>query len=189
MKLLRDAASRQGVRPRVAESPKTAFWALWTSACALGWVVGGAMSSNALTAMVGWGVAGLLQWGVIARALPRMRAWILLTALGGGIGVGTFAATEILLERYDPPALWEAMRAERVVYNGEPIILVFHQRKTIEYLEIVVRLEEEDGMVASLRSYGFCPEVMREIGETLGHRVNTGLYRYPTPVPGGSYKD
>ena len=111
MKRLRDAVSRQGVGPRVAESPKTAFWALWTSACALGWVVGGAMSSNALIAIVGWGVAGLLQWGVIARALPRMRAWTVLTAVGGAIGVGTFAAVELLMQRYDPPVLWQAMRA------------------------------------------------------------------------------
>ncbi len=42
-------------------------------------------------------------------------------------------------------------------------------------------------MVASIRSYSFCPEVMREVGETLGRRVNTGLYRYPTPAPGESY--
>jgi hypothetical protein len=81
------------------------------------------------------------------------------------------------------------MRAESVVYNGEPIILMFHTRKAIEYLEIVVRLEEEDGMVSSIRSYGFCPEVMREIGETFGYRVNTGLYRYPTPAAGESYSD
>ena len=42
----------------------------------------------------------------------RRSKWIVLTAVGGAIGVGTFAATEILLQRYDPPALWEAMRAD-----------------------------------------------------------------------------
>jgi hypothetical protein len=42
-------------------------------------------------------------------------------------------------------------------------------------------------MVSSIRSYGFCPEVMREIGEAVGCRVNTGLYRYPTPAAGESY--
>lgn len=84
---------------------------------------------------------------------------------------------------------WEATKAEVAFYAGEPIVLLFHVRKGVDYLEVVLRLEEEDGMVASLRSYGFCPEVMREVGETLGHRVNTGLYRYPTPAPGESYKD
>jgi RNA polymerase sigma-70 factor (ECF subfamily) len=83
---------------------------------------------------------------------------------------------------------WEASRVECAEYEGEPIVLVFHRRKGIDYLEIVSRLEEEDGRVASLRSYGFCPEVIREIGEALGHKVNTGLYRYPTPAPGESYK-
>jgi RNA polymerase sigma-70 factor (ECF subfamily) len=84
---------------------------------------------------------------------------------------------------------WEATKVQVSVYEGEPIVLIFHVRKGVDYLEALLRLEEEDGMVASLRSYGFCPEVMREIGEKLGHRVNTGLYRYPTPAPGESYKD
>jgi hypothetical protein len=30
---------------------------------------------------------------------------------------------------------------------------------------------------------------MREIGEAFGRRVNTGLYRYPTPTAGESYSD
>jgi RNA polymerase sigma-70 factor (ECF subfamily) len=84
---------------------------------------------------------------------------------------------------------WEATKVETAIYEGEPIILVFHVRGGVDYLEIVLRLQEEDERVASLRSYGFCPEVMREIGEALGHRVNTGLYRYPTPAPGASYTD
>ncbi len=57
------------------------------------------------------------------------------------------------------------------------MILIFHPRKGVDYLEIVLRLAEEDRMVASIRSYGFCPEVRHQVGETLGHRVNTGLYR------------
>jgi RNA polymerase sigma-70 factor (ECF subfamily) len=84
---------------------------------------------------------------------------------------------------------WDAARVECAIYDGEPVVLILHQRKGTEYLEVVVRLEEEDGRVASLRSYGFCPEVMREIASALGHPVNTGLYRYPTPEPGESYTD
>jgi RNA polymerase sigma-70 factor (ECF subfamily) len=82
---------------------------------------------------------------------------------------------------------WDATIVKAAEYEGENIVLIFHTRDGVDYLEIVVRLEEEDLMVSSLRSYGFCPEVMREIGEALGHRVNTGLYRYPTPAPGKSY--
>jgi RNA polymerase sigma-70 factor (ECF subfamily) len=84
---------------------------------------------------------------------------------------------------------WEATKVTGAVYEGEPIILIFHRRKGIDYLEIVLRLEEEDGRVTSIRSYGFCPEVIREVGERFGFRVNTGLYRYPTPAPGASYGD
>ena len=83
---------------------------------------------------------------------------------------------------------WEAMRVQAAEYEGEPIVLIFHTRKGVEYLEVVIRLEEQDGRVAALRSYGFCPEVVREVGATLGYTVNTGLYRYPTPAPGDNYK-
>jgi len=44
-----------------------------------------------------------------------------------------------------------------------------------------VRLEEEDGRVSRLRSYGFCPETVREVGDELGLPVLTGIYRAPTP--------
>ena len=84
---------------------------------------------------------------------------------------------------------WEAQFSECATYQGEPLVLIFHTRKGVDYLEVIVRLEEEDGSVASLRSYSFCPEVMREVGAALGHRVNTGLYRYPTPAPGESFGD
>jgi RNA polymerase sigma-70 factor (ECF subfamily) len=83
---------------------------------------------------------------------------------------------------------WEAERAERAVYQDEPVVLILHTRKGVEYLEGVVRLQEEGGRVASLRSYGFCPEVVREVGAALGRKVNTGLYRYPTAAPGVSHQ-
>lgn len=84
---------------------------------------------------------------------------------------------------------WEAQRAECAVYENEPLVLLFHTRRGRETLEAVVRLEEHDGRVARLRSYGFCPEVVRAVGEALGREVLTGLYRYPTPEPGRSYAD
>lgn len=84
---------------------------------------------------------------------------------------------------------WEAEYATCAVFEGEPLVLIFHRRKGRDYLEALVRLEEADGRVVSLRSYGFCPEVMREVGAALRCEVNTGLYRYPTPQPGESYED
>jgi hypothetical protein len=55
-------------------------------------------------------------------------------------------------------------------------------------LDALWRLEEEDGRVARLRAYGFCPETMREVGQKLGLPVLIGVYRYPTPAPGRYYE-
>jgi len=41
----------------------------------------------------------------------------------------------------------------------------------------------------AIRAYGFCPETIRAVGEALGVRVLTGLYRAPTPTPGASWPD
>jgi RNA polymerase sigma-70 factor (ECF subfamily) len=82
---------------------------------------------------------------------------------------------------------FESQRVERAMFRGEPIVLYFHTRRGKEMLDVVVRLEEQDGHVVRLRSYGFCPEVVREVGAELGVPVLTGLYRAPTPAPGRYY--
>ena len=79
-------------------------------------------------------------------------------------------------------------RFERAELDGEPILLGFTTRRGREALEQVLRIEEVDGRIARLRGYAFCPETMREVGERLGLRVRTGLYRYPTPEPGETYQ-
>jgi RNA polymerase sigma-70 factor, ECF subfamily len=78
-------------------------------------------------------------------------------------------------------------RLERTELDGEPIVLGFTTRRGREALEQVLRIEEVDGRIARLRGYAFCPETMREVGERLGLRVRTGLYRYPTAAPGRNY--
>jgi len=79
---------------------------------------------------------------------------------------------------------------ERVDFEGEPIVLFFRTRERWggEALEAVMRLEEEEGRVSRLLGYGFCPETVREVAETLGLPVRTGMYRYPTPEPGRSFE-
>jgi RNA polymerase sigma-70 factor (ECF subfamily) len=84
---------------------------------------------------------------------------------------------------------YESSRAERAVYEGEPVALIHRTRRGREALEIVVRLQEQDGHIGELRCYGFCPETVRLVGEALGCRVRTGPYRYPTPAPGESYSE
>jgi RNA polymerase sigma-70 factor (ECF subfamily) len=83
---------------------------------------------------------------------------------------------------------FEAQRVERALFKGEPIVLHFHTRKGREMLDAVTRLEDEGGRVSHMRSYGFCPETMLEIGRELGIEVLTGLYRAPTPAPGRYYE-
>jgi RNA polymerase sigma-70 factor (ECF subfamily) len=84
---------------------------------------------------------------------------------------------------------FEAQRFERAFLAGEPIVLHFHTRNGREAMDAVTRVEEEDGRIARLRSYGFCPETILEVGSTLGIEVLTGLYRAPTPGPGRYYED
>jgi hypothetical protein len=50
-----------------------------------------------------------------------------------------------------------------------------------------MRVEEQDGRIARIRAYGFCPETTRAVAEALGVRVRTGIYRAPTPAPGADW--
>jgi RNA polymerase sigma-70 factor (ECF subfamily) len=79
---------------------------------------------------------------------------------------------------------YEAARLERRLVQGEPVALGFCTRRGREALEQVIRLEEHEGRIGRVRGYSFCPETMRALGEELGLRVRTGLYRFPTPEPG-----
>jgi RNA polymerase sigma-70 factor (ECF subfamily) len=83
---------------------------------------------------------------------------------------------------------YEGARLERAELDGEPIVLGFATRRGREALEQVLRIDEVGGRIARLRGYAFCPETMREIGERLGLRVRTGIYRYPTAAPGRVYE-
>jgi hypothetical protein len=83
----------------------------------------------------------------------------------------------------------DAARLERVEFEGEAIVLAFATRRGREALQTVLRFEEQDGRIARIRAYGFCPDTMRAVGEALGVRVRTGIYRAPTPFPGGRWPD
>ncbi|MEX2207686.1 MAG: RNA polymerase sigma factor [Myxococcota bacterium] len=81
-----------------------------------------------------------------------------------------------------PPQLQpESVRLQRVEYEGEPILLSFTSSRGREALFAAYRVEEQDGRIARLRIYGFCPETMRALGDAFGVRVVTGLYHAPEP--------
>jgi RNA polymerase sigma-70 factor (ECF subfamily) len=84
----------------------------------------------------------------------------------------------------------ESARLVRSEFEGEPIVLglrTYPGRE--EALTSIFRFEEEDGRIARIRSYAFCPETLREVGASLGLPVLTGLYRAPTPAPGADWPE
>lgn len=70
-------------------------------------------------------------------------------------------------------------RLERVDFEGEPVLIAMVGRGGRESLTSVFRFEEEDGRIARIRSYGFCPDTVRAVADSLGLRAWTGLYRAP----------
>lgn len=92
-------------------------------------------------------------------------------------------------DEWPPQTRPDSVRIERADFEGEPILLMLATRWGSEALEVVFRFEEQEGRIARIRAYGFCPETIRAVGETLGIRVLTGLYRAPTPAPGASWPD
>jgi RNA polymerase sigma-70 factor, ECF subfamily len=82
-------------------------------------------------------------------------------------------------EEWPAEAQWDSARMQRAEMGGEPVVLYFVTRGQSEALTAVMRIEEDAGRIARVRSYGFCPEVVRAVGEELGVRVLTGLYRAP----------
>jgi RNA polymerase sigma-70 factor (ECF subfamily) len=92
-------------------------------------------------------------------------------------------------DEWPPQTRPDAVRIARVDFEGEPIVVSFATRWGRESLEVVFRFEEQDGRIARIRAYGFCPETVRAVGEALGLPVLTGLYRAPTPAPGASWPE
>jgi len=90
---------------------------------------------------------------------------------------------------WPPEFQWERGRVERVEVEGELVAAFFVTHKERERLTVVMRFEEQEGRIARIRAYGFCPETIRAVGEALGVPVLTGLYRAPTPAPGARWVD
>lgn len=74
---------------------------------------------------------------------------------------------------------YESNRLEKREIEGDLVLLALVTRKGREALMSVFRIDEDEGRIARIRSYGFCPETIRAIGGMLGVPVFTGLYRAP----------
>jgi RNA polymerase sigma-70 factor (ECF subfamily) len=77
---------------------------------------------------------------------------------------------------------------ERVVFEGEPIILGFMPTLEGRLLQGITRFEAQDGKIARIRSYCFSPEMAAEIASALGLAVGWIPYRFPTPAPGARWE-
>jgi len=118
-----------------------------------------------------------------ARDIPRLTELLLenvtveVQGVGGGQGLesqmnekdGWFPSTMFGHDR-DEGGI---RRAERRIYRGEPIIVHWLRRDGSEAIREIDRLEEEDGHVARIRDYSYCPETLSEVAAELGLPVRT----------------
>lgn len=73
---------------------------------------------------------------------------------------------------------------QRVIFEGEPMLLGFLVQGDSRFLMAVVRFEEEAGQISRIRAYNFSPEVIQEVGGGLGLAAGVVPYRFPTLTPG-----
>ncbi|MFZ5789860.1 MAG: RNA polymerase sigma factor [Pseudomonadota bacterium] len=71
-----------------------------------------------------------------------------------------------------------APRAERRQFRGEPIVIVWYALPEGNRAGDVLRIEEQDGQIAFLRYYAFCPETLAEVAQELGLPLRTRGYHY-----------
>jgi RNA polymerase sigma-70 factor (ECF subfamily) len=69
-------------------------------------------------------------------------------------------------------------RAERREHRGEPILVSWYDHDEGPAVRDVIRLTEEEGHIASIRFYFFCPEVIAEVAGELGVNWRANGYRY-----------
>jgi len=70
---------------------------------------------------------------------------------------------------------------ERVMVEGEPMMLGFVVFGESKLLMAIARFEEMEERIARIRSYNFSPELLQEVGGALGYQVGQVPYRFPAP--------
>jgi RNA polymerase sigma-70 factor (ECF subfamily) len=71
-------------------------------------------------------------------------------------------------------------RWTRAEHDGEALALVLTKVDGREQLTSVMRFETQDGRVGRIRVYAFCPDTVREVGDTLGLPVLAAWYSFPS---------
>ena len=70
------------------------------------------------------------------------------------------------------------MRWVPAEHEGETLVLVISAFGGTEHLGSVMRFATEEGRVARIRVYAFCPDSVREVGEARGLAVQPGWYSF-----------
>lgn len=76
----------------------------------------------------------------------------------------------------------QVQRAERLMFDGEPIVALWRQTADGEAVEEVWRFVEENGQIARIRDYCFCPETLAEVAASLDLPYRTRGYRLSDQV-------
>jgi RNA polymerase sigma-70 factor (ECF subfamily) len=101
-------------------------------------------------------------------------------ALGTGHGLDAISREDrwiqVCLNGHTPDPT-RRQRVERVVYQGEPIVIVWRRYGDgDEKLEEIWRFREQAGGIAHIWDYCACPETLVEVAGDLGHPVATRPY-------------
>ena len=67
-------------------------------------------------------------------------------------------------------------RFEVAEYEGETLVLGFREQNGVEGLNEIMRLEEAEGVVGTIRCYCFTPETLDLVAARLGVRANERTY-------------
>ncbi len=83
-------------------------------------------------------------------------------------GVGGERGKKVIWTHVPQP---ETVRAEPMMYNGEWTVFFWIGEGADRSLQCVDRFEEEDGHIARIITYYYCPDTLNEIAAELGVRV------------------
>jgi RNA polymerase sigma-70 factor (ECF subfamily) len=116
-------------------------------------------------------------------ALRAMCAVGLTVELVGGAESEGFDRSRMFFEHAHMvfPGFGQNPRWEMTDYGGEPVVIGFRTLDGVEGLNEVHRLSIENGKIARVRCYCFCPDTLRTVAEDLGIPSLARPYRSPSP--------
>lgn len=114
---------------------------------------------------------------LVALMLPGVQAQV----IGATEGYDGKAARAIFTHTFggQPAADIGGPRAEKTMYGGEPIVVLWHSPKDGKlHAGDIVRLETSGGKCSLLRHYCFCPDTLKLVFESLGLPHETRGYHF-----------